>query len=359
MTNKQRCIVTITDGISPTSMPFNEFVLYRLRHFPQEKQVLIQVFEKGINGDVVIPEGVEYYSLGISILNLRKTIKCLENKYDVVAYHIHEGKSVILFSLATILKYRCKSIYSIHSTFVNYPFHNKLFCFCASLLAGNVACVSKTSFKYYPPILKWLRGRHAFFIQNGVDTERIAKVNPNCDNVDKPFTIIYVARLVELKRHYILLEALRKLPDVRLLLVGIGPLEQKLRNMSVEYGIENQVEFFGLLSRETVYGMLKSTDAYVSTSSYEGLPIGVLEAMGCGMPCILSDIEQHKEIAECCPSLLFCDDDVDDWVNKISYLKKLPKDELHSIGIRNKDAVEKFFSLKTMHENYNKQYNNR
>ena len=359
MIDKQKCIVTITDGISPTSMPFNEFVLYRLRHYPQEKQVLIQVFEKGTNGDVVIPEGVEYYSLGISILKLRKTINSLEKKYDVLAYHIHEGKSVILFSLATILKYRCKTIYSLHSTFTNYPFHNKLFSFCASLLAGNVACVSKTSFKYYPPILKWIRGRHAFFIQNGVDTERIAQVSAGNDNVENPFTIIYVARLVELKRHYILLEALRKLPDVRLLLVGIGPLEQNLKDMSVEYGIENQVEFFGLLSRETVYRMLKNADAYVSTSSYEGLPIGVLEAMGCGIPCILSDIEQHREIAECCPSLLFCDDDVDDWVNKISYLKKLPKDELYSIGIRNKDAVEKFFSLKTMHENYNKQYNNR
>ena len=76
--NKRKCIVTITDGISPTSMPFNEFILYRLKHYPEEKQVLIQVFEQGVVGDVRVPAEVDYYSLGMNLSSIWKTIHELE-----------------------------------------------------------------------------------------------------------------------------------------------------------------------------------------------------------------------------------------------------------------------------------------
>ena len=36
-----RVLITILDNTTETSMPFNEFVLYRANHYPNEKQVLI------------------------------------------------------------------------------------------------------------------------------------------------------------------------------------------------------------------------------------------------------------------------------------------------------------------------------
>ena len=353
---KQKCIVTITDGISPTSMPFNEFMLYRIKHYPNEKQVFIQVFEKGINENVKMPDCVDFYSLGMSLSAIRNTIHNVEKEYDVTAYHIHEGKSVILFSVATLLTRRCKTVYTLHSTYKNYPFHNKLFCFTASLLANYIACVSKTSYKYYPKILKILRGNHVLSVQNGVDTERIEAVSEVYDKTGKPFTMMYVARLVPLKRHYILLDALRKLPDVRLEFIGTGPLQEELEAKISEYGLESQVEFKGLLPREEVYRQLKSANLYVSTSSYEGLPIGVLEAMGCSTPCLVTDIEQHQEIADRCPSLMTLPPNVDLWVEKISELLKMSNEDLKVIGAKNKAEVFEHFSLERMHQNYNKIY---
>lgn len=354
--NKQRCIVTVTDGISPTSMPFNEFILYRIKHFPEEKQVLLQVFEHGINGDVKIPDEVEFYSLGMNLSAIRKTVKELEKKYDIRAYHVHEGKSVILFSMATFWKYRKSTIYTLHSTYKNYPFHNKLFSFCASLLARDIVCVSKTSLKYYPQILKKLRGEHAMYIQNGVDTERIESVVFDGISKKELFTMIYVARLVALKRHYIIFEALKCLPNVRLLLIGIGPLENDLRQQISDLGIESQVDFLGLKTREDVYKIMKGADLYVSSSSYEGLPIGVLEAMGCGTPCLISDIEQHAEIAEKCPTLQLCPDDINQWVQRIQCQMKLSTSDIEIIKMRNKQSVLQYFSLASMHNNYNKLY---
>ena len=356
MKDRQSCIVTITDGISPTSMPFNEFILYRLKHYPDEKQILIQVFEKGVDKNVEIPKDVSFYSLGMSILKVYKTIKCIEQEYDVKAYHIHEGKSVILFSVATFWKYRNKSIYTLHSTYKNYPFHNKLFSFCASLLARDIVCVSKTSYKYYPNILKSLRGRHAMYIQNGVDIERIDAVDIENKRNPDVFTMVYVARLIPLKRHNIIINAIENVSNVRLKLIGQGPLKEQLANDAKRLGVRDKIEFVGLLPREEVYRALKNADLYVSTSSYEGLPIGVLEAMGCGISCLVSDIEQHAEIAEKCPSLLLCSDNVNDWFKQIDNLKEMSYQERRNLGKMNKKGANDFFSLASMHAQYDELY---
>jgi glycosyltransferase involved in cell wall biosynthesis len=357
MKNKQKCIVTITDGISPTSMPYNEFVLFRLKQYPEEKQVLIQVFERGINGGVCIPNGIEYHSLGLNALKIMKIVHHLEKNYNVKAYHIHEGKSVILFSIATLLTKCKKTVYTIHSTFKNYTFHNKLFCFIASLLAKYVVCVSKTSLKYYPRILKWLKGAKALSIQNGVDTDRIVAVSGEKSKDRNYFSMVYVARLIPLKRHYILLEALKQIPDTKLILIGQGQLREELEKKVKEYRLEDQVLFRGLLPREEVYRQLKSADLYVSTSSYEGLPIGVLEAMGCGVVCLVTNIEQHKEIANECPSLITISDRVEDWIEAINRIRTYSDEQINEISKSNMNDVFNKFSLHQMHNNYDKVYN--
>lgn len=352
----RRCLVTITDNIGPTSMPYNEFLLYRRKHFIDEKQILILLFKKKLSPGIEIPEDVSSYITGKSISLLRKTINQILREYSEVVFHIHEGKSVILFSLATFGSCHKNTIYTLHSTYRNYPFHNKLFSAIASILSKDVVCVSKTSLMYYPKWLKWLRGSHVGYIQNGVDTERIDSVDASIIEKNRPFTLIYVARLVGLKRHHILFEALKELPDVKLQLVGTGSLKEELKRKARDFGIEDRVEFYGLKPREQVYRMLKEADLYVSTSSYEGLPIGVLEALGCGTPCLVSDIEQHAEIAEKCPSLQLCSDDVGQWVQKIYCQKKLSKSDIAIIKHQNRISVKKYFSLATMHQHYNELY---
>lgn len=353
---KKECIVTITDGISPTSMPFNEFVTYRLNNYPEEKQILIQLFESGVDKRVSIPETVEFHSIGKNVIALRKLIKDTEKRYKVKAYHIHEGKSVILFSLASLFAKKNRIVYTLHSTYINYPFHNKLFSFTAALLSKKIVCVSKTSFKYFPSILKRVIGKRILAIQNGVDLSRINNISRSQFSPNKKFTLVYVARLVSLKRHNMLLDIISRIPDISLFLIGQGPLEEELKNRCKSLGIENRVFFTGLLSREDVYKYLKNSDVYISTSSYEGLPIGVLEAMGCGNICIVSAIEQHLEISYDCPSLITVDDDIDNWISEINRIKSLSYQERSQIGNLNKIKVEQAFTLKKMHEAYDEVY---
>lgn len=347
----KRYLVTVTDNIAPTSMPYNEFVLYRREHEPEEKQTIILLFKTKTNENV--PADVELHCVGKDRAKLKKIVENVVERATkdqaTVLFHIHEAKSVLLFNIATKWKYKRQIVYTLHSTYKNYPFHNKLFTQLASRQCGQVVCVSNTSFRYYPEKLKQKLGDRVGYIQNGVDTERIDSVSGGRKKNDV-FTFVYVARLIELKRHKMLFEALRDVPCVKLKLIGYGPLEEELRKEAE--GLN--VEFLGAQPRDKVYEELKKADAYVSSSSYEGLPIGVLEAMCCGLPCILSDIEQHREIAEKCKGLILCADDR--WKAELNKLIKIDQEALMNIGIQNASDAEKYFSLAAMHRKYDEIY---
>ncbi|PGS56022.1 glycosyltransferase [Bacillus sp. AFS041924] len=77
--------------------------------------------------------------------------------------------------------------------------------------------------------------------------------------------------------------------NYKLLLLGEG----QLINLKDEYKEKNNVLFLG--KKSNIHEYLQISDVFVSSSSSEGLPNAVLEAMSTGLPCILSDIPQHRE----------------------------------------------------------------
>lgn len=357
----RRCVVTITDSISPTSMPYNEFVLYRRINRPDERQILIILFESNIDRNVAYPQDLEIIRCGKDLCKLGKEIKRIANECEInniqYVFHIHEGKSVIFFNVATLGKYRSRIIYTIHSTYKNYPFHNKLFASLATLISYRVVCVSETSYRYFPTWLKTIFPERIIAVQNGVDTDRINNVLSDYKRTtNQLFCLIYVARFVACKRHEILLQAISRIENCELLLIGKGPREEELRKLVAELGVGNRVEFVGALPREKVFENIIQADVYVSSSSYEGLPISVLEAMCCGTPCVVSDIEQHREIADQCEALITVKDSVDDWVEKLNEVRIESDENRKSIGYSLKQTVTDNFSLHRMHLNYEKIY---
>jgi len=114
--------------------------------------------------------------------------------------------------------------------------------------------------------------------------------------------IVCVARLVALKQHDVLLKSLAELvsdgSDLRCELVGAGPEELRLRELVGSLGLAGRVEFLGRLGQGEILDRLADADLFVLTSSYEGMPGSVLEAMAAGLPVVATDVNGTREVVE-------------------------------------------------------------
>ena len=109
--------------------------------------------------------------------------------------------------------------------------------------------------------------------------------------LDNEIVIGHVGRFVIEKNHEFLVEVFRKIlnnnKNVKLLLVGDGPLKKDVLQQVEEMGIKDNVIFAGI--RSDVNRMLQRMDIFVMPSLFEGLPVSLVEAQATGLPCVISD----------------------------------------------------------------------
>jgi glycosyltransferase involved in cell wall biosynthesis len=138
-----------------------------------------------------------------------------------------------------------------------------------------------------PEILRRLVG--------GVDIDlfRPAPVRPA-----GPLTVISVSRLVRRKGHDVLLEAwpavLAAVPDARLVLVGVGPMGERLAKTAADPALRGSVRLTGFLPRTELVAALARADVFVLPCrddrgglQTEGLGLAVLEASAAGLPVVV------------------------------------------------------------------------
>jgi glycosyltransferase involved in cell wall biosynthesis len=103
--------------------------------------------------------------------------------------------------------------------------------------------------------------------------------------------LITIGRLIRRKNLENLLEVIARIDaqQVKLAIVGDGPLRQSLEETAREAGIGEQVRFLGYVSEEAKWQLLRIADAYVSTALHEGFGIVFLEAMEAGLPIVTYD----------------------------------------------------------------------
>lgn len=100
--------------------------------------------------------------------------------------------------------------------------------------------------------------------------------------------LIGVGRLIALKRFQDIIWAMKDLPlDVELILLGEGREELALKSLAKELGLEKRVHFLGQV--ENPFGYIKRSDIFISSSSVEGFPNVLVEAMLCQTVVISSD----------------------------------------------------------------------
>jgi glycosyltransferase involved in cell wall biosynthesis len=106
--------------------------------------------------------------------------------------------------------------------------------------------------------------------------------------------------------------------DVRLILLGGGSQGANIRRILQSGGVEEYVTFGGQISQTDLPHWYHMADLYISPSHVDGSSVSLMEALACGLPCLVSDIPANKEwVFENENGWLFRDGDADHLAEKI------------------------------------------
>ncbi|MEN3039575.1 MAG: glycosyltransferase family 4 protein, partial [Candidatus Kryptonium sp.] len=163
-----------------------------------------------------------------------------------------------------------------------------------------------------------------------------------------------IARFRGEKDQRCLIWAVKKLKDngynLRLILVGDGPYEDRCKKLVEHLGLMNEVIFFGRVSANEVPKILKALDLFVYATNREGMPLAVLEAMASGLPIIATDAEGIPDLFqdELTFGIMVPKGDPQALASAIEKILNLPEDERLALGKNAREVVAKRFSAEIL-----------
>lgn len=198
----------------------------------------------------------------------------------------------------------------------------------------------------------------------GVDTDFFRPIDvPRTDNY---FHILSVGYLIERKGHEYLIRAMKEIlkekDDVRLRIVGSGPLEGKLKSLISELDLEEYVDIIKNVSDDELLKLYNSSDVFVlpavvdSQGNTEGLGVVLLEAMACGVPVIGSDVGGILDIIKDRENGLLRREK--DFLGISRVIIKLVKDEIcrKNLSLKGFATIKKRFTWAKISETYSDVY---
>ena len=137
----------------------------------------------------------------------------------------------------------------------------------------------------------------------GLDVERYAR--PQCTTMGLRAAlgiaagtplVGYIGRLTPIKDHETAFNALRRVPEAHMLLIGDGELRQDLRRLAASLEIAPRVHFLGW--RSDIADLLAELDVVLLTSRSEGTPLALIEAAAAGRAIVATDVGGVRDIVQ-------------------------------------------------------------
>lgn len=107
---------------------------------------------------------------------------------------------------------------------------------------------------------------------------------------------VTVGALIERKGQDYVLRAMANIPNSRLIIVGMGEDEGRLRILAGELGLADRVHFAGSIDHDVMPVILSAADIMVLPTASEGLANAWVEALACGTPCITCNVGGAPEL---------------------------------------------------------------
>jgi glycosyltransferase involved in cell wall biosynthesis len=142
---------------------------------------------------------------------------------------------------------------------------------------------------------------HIQIIPIGIEKKEIMDFPSDLIKVkEKSFLILHVGGFSFEKNHVGLISIFKKFkekhPQAKLVLVGSGPLETKIKQLVQDQNLSDSVHFLGY--RNDVLEIMKGVDVFVLPSIIEGLPGVILEAMYCKTPVVAYNVGGISEVVK-------------------------------------------------------------
>jgi glycosyltransferase involved in cell wall biosynthesis len=220
--------------------------------------------------------------------------------FDIVHGHSSKGGALARLLYGAGIKAKVYSAHAFVTMDTNLGwFESSLYALAEKFLAhvGNAVIVTSFSEKKHAENSLRIPNHKTFLIPNGID--KLVKKPSNCRHDfryawgvrDDEVLLGTVTRFVEQKAPHVLLgafaEVVKHVSNVRLVMVGDGPLKQQLMNDAEKLGVASLVVWPGYINHES---LMEALDIFALSSLYEGFPYVLLDALFTGLPLVSTQV---------------------------------------------------------------------
>lgn len=310
MNSTPKRILHITEMLSAAGI--ESFIMNVYRNIDRSKiqfDFLVLRDQKEFYDDEIASLGGKKYCIHSDIENT--LLRVLEESHQIIVFlkkhhydivHVHYTTPLRAFYLKAAKEAGVPvRIYHSHSAAVSGKSKLKLaiYKYCQTLIdkyaTDCFACSEAAAEWVFSK--KILNENRVQIVHNGIDINRFLFNNSIREKIrtqlslGNSFTIINTGRFTEQKNQSFILDIVDVLKkdrhDVKLLLLGDGPLKGLYKSKVRQLGLSDIVLFLGV--KPNVQDYLSAADCYLMPSLYEGLPVAGIEAECSGLPCFFSD----------------------------------------------------------------------
>ena len=290
---------------------------------------------------------------GLDIKVIKKIRECIKKfKPDV----IHTHSYVLKYAFEASLGWKCQRIHTVHNIAEKETTHINLLLekvLSKSKLIKQVAIsplIKKSISEYYG-----IKESSIPMIYNGNALDKCDKKQDYSLTGDS-ITIIHIGRFEEQKNHSLIVEAAeilcKKYNTVTFNLWGEGILKEEISEQIDQAGLTDSVILKGTTSDP--FSELSRSDIFILPSNWEGMPITLIEAMGTGLPVVVTPVGGIPDMIDDNSSGLYCENDPSDLARKMEMLI-LDANLRRRLGMAAAEKAKKF-SAKVMTNEYVKLY---
>lgn len=339
-------------GMTENPGGVESFLVNYYRHINRDKvqfDFLCNSYNDVAYEQELIEMGARMFHITARSENLKKYKKELKNLF---AEHYKEWKAiwVNVCSLANIDYLKLAKKYGIRKRIIHshnsQNMDNKLRGILHNINKKNITKYATDFWACSDDAAKWFYNelKNVVIIRNAIDVEKLSfdidkrkKIRKNMGFNDS-FIVGNVGRLHFQKNQKFVLdifaEVIKRIPSAKLVLIGQGEDEAKLKERCKQLKIEENVLFMGI--QKNIDEWLSAFDVFLFPSLFEGLSIAALEAQASGIPVLASANVISKE-AKLNENFKFysLDNTARDWAKQLLYLRENCKREAKKCVMQN------------------------